>query len=153
MSQFDPVIFLDISINEPNVKRPPLPVGEYTAVIGEITSRAWTGKTDPTKSGIALDVALSVEVPAEIQTQLGITLSNLPMKDSIMLDLTAGGTIDNSPGKNGRLRQYREATDMNKVGDTFSARKLTGMVITVKITHEVYEGEPKERISGVALRA
>lgn len=153
MSQFDPATFLDISINEPNVKRPPVPVGEYTAVIGEITSRAWTGKTDPSKSGIALDVVLSVEIPAEIQQQMGIELSNLSMKDSIMLDLTPNGTLDNSVGKNGALRRYREATDMNKVGDVFSPRKLTGQVITVKITHEVYEGEPKERISGVTLRA
>lgn len=153
MSQFDPATFLDATITEPCVKRPPLPVGDYTGVIGEVTSRAWTGKTDPTKSGIALDVAITLEIPAEVQAELGLTMSTLSMKDSIMLDLTAAGGMDLSPGKNGRLRQYREAIDMNKAGDSFSPRAMTGQVITVKINHEIYMDEPKERIQGVARKS
>lgn len=149
-SAFDPSLFLDASISEPTVKRPPLPVGDYLGVIGEVTARAWTGKKDPTKSGIAWDVPLTIEVPADVQVALGLTQGTLQFKDSIMLDITAGGALDNAPGRNGGLRRYREACDLNKPGDSFSARQMTGKVVKVKITHELYNDEPVERISGVA---
>lgn len=148
-SSFNPETFLDATMTEPTEKRPPLPVGDYTAVVGAITARAWQGKVDPTKSGIAWDIPLTLEVPAEIQAELKMDQSTLPLKDSIMLDLTENGTIDNSPGKNRRLRAYREATDMNKPGDVFSARKMEGKVLKVKITHDLWEGQPIERVSGV----
>ena len=147
-SAFDPALFLDVTMDAPTEKRDPLPIGDYTAVIGEVTSRAWQGKADPTKSGIALDVLLTIDVPAEIQASLGLG-STLNLKDSIMLDLTDSGMIDNSKGKNRQLRNYREALDMNKSGDVFSPRKMQGQVITVKVTHEIYQDAPVERISGV----
>ena len=147
-SSFDPALFLDVTMDAPTEKRDPLPIGDYTAVIGEVTSRAWQGKADPTKSGIALDVPLTIDVPAEIQASLGLG-STLNLKDSIMLDLTDSSMIDNSKGKNRQLRNYREALDMNKPGDVFSPRKMQGQVITVKVTHEIYQDAPVERISGV----
>ena len=100
MSMFNPDTFLDATLDAPTEKRPPLPVGDYVAVIGEVSARAWQGKKDPTKSGIAWDIPLSVEIPAEVQASLKLTQSNLTMTDSIMLDITESGTIDNSPGKN-----------------------------------------------------
>lgn len=148
-SIFDPASFLDATISEPSTKRPPLPIGDYTAVIGEVAARAWQGRADPTKSGIAWDIPLTIEVPAEIQSELGMTQATLSLKDSIMLDLTAGGTIDNGPGKNRGLRLYREACDLNKPGDSFSARMMQGRVVKVKITHEIYQDAPVERVSGV----
>lgn len=148
-SMFDPSTFLDATLTEPTEKRPPLPIGDYTAVIGEVTARAWQGKQDPSKSGIAWDIPLAIEVPAEVQAQLKLTQATLNLRDSIMLDLTEGGTIDNSPGKNRRLRAYREALNMNNPGDTFSARKMSGGVVKVKISHEMWEGQPVERIDGV----
>lgn len=148
-SAFNPETFLDATLTEPSEKRPPLPVGDYTAIIGAITARAWQGKADPTKSGIAWDIPLTIDVPAEIQVELKMDQSTLPLKDSLMLDLTANGTIDNAPGKNRRLRAYREATDMNKPGDVFSARKMEGKIVKVKITHDIWEGQPIEKVSGV----
>lgn len=148
-SSFNPDTFLDATLTEPTEKRPPLPIGDYTAVIGSVTARAWQGKTDPTKSGIAWDIPLTIDVPAEIQAEIKMDQSTLPLKDSIMLDLTDGGTIDNGPGKNRRLRAYREATDMNKPGDVFSARKMEGKIVKVKISHDMWEGQPIERVSGV----
>ena len=150
MSLFDPATFLDATIDTPTEKRPPLPIGDYLATIGDIEARQWQGKKDPSKSGIAYDVPLTLDIPAEIQASLGLTLSTLTLKDSIMLDLTDNGTIDNSPGKNRRLRMYREATDLNKAGDSFSARKMVGKLVKVKVSHEIWEGQPVERVDGVA---
>lgn len=148
-SSFNPDTFLDATLTDPTEKRPPLPVGDYTAIIGAVTARAWQGKADPTKGGIAWDIPLTIDVPAEIQVQLKMDQSTLPLKDSLMLDLTDGGTIDNAPGKNRRLRAYREATDMNKPGDVFSARKMEGKIVKVKISHDMWEGQPIEKVSGV----
>lgn len=150
MSMFNPDTFLDATIEAPTEKRPPLPAGDYTAVIGEVKSRAWQGKKDPTKSGIAWDIPLTLEIPADVQTQLGLTQPTITLTDSIMLDLTEAGTIDNSPGKNRGLRNYREALDMNKAGDVFSARKMTGQAVRVKVKHELYEDQIMERVGGVA---
>lgn len=148
-SSFNPDTFLDATLTDPTEKRQPLPVGDYTAILGAVTARQWQGKTDPTKSGIAWDIPVTIDVPAEIQAELKMDQSTLNLKDSIMIDLTANGTIDNGPGKNRRLRAYREATDMNKPGDVFSARKMEGKVVKVKITHDLWEGQPIEKISGV----
>lgn len=149
MSMFNPDTFLDATIEAPTEKRPPLPAGDYTAVIGDVKSRAWQGKKDPTKSGIAWDIPLTLEIPADVQTQLGLQQPTITLTDSIMLDLTEAGTIDNSPGKNRGLRNYREALDMNKAGDVFSARKMTGQAVRVKVKHELYEDQIMERVGGV----
>lgn len=148
-SSFNPDTFLDATLTEPSEKRPPLPAGDYTAIIGAISARTWQGKKDATKSGIAWDIPLTIDVPAEVQVALKMDQSTLNLKDSIMLDLTDNGTIDNAPGKNRRLRAYREATDMNKPGDVFSARKMEGKVVRVKVSHDLWEGQPVERVDGV----
>jgi len=150
VSQFDPSMFLDAELSEPTVRREPLPVGEYVATITEVTARAWQSKKDSAKSGIAWDIQLEVSVPEEIRTLLNIENPTLKMKDSVMIDLTDNGMIDNGPGKNRRLRIYRDAVDMNKPGDSFSARRMAGCIIKVKVDHELYEGNIMEKISGVA---
>jgi hypothetical protein len=148
-SAFSPEMFLDMELNEPTERRAPLPIGDYTAVIGDVKARPWQGKADPTKTGIAWDVPLTVDVPAEYQSELGLP-ATLQFKDSVMLDLTDNGTIDNSKGKNRQLRAYRDALDMNKVGDSFSARKMVGGIVKVKVGHELYQENIVERINGVA---
>lgn len=150
VSQFDPAMFLEATLTEPTVRRDPLPAGEYHATIGQVTARAWTSKKDSTKSGIAWDIPLEVEVPEDVKLALGLDKDTLTFKDSIMLDLTPNGMLDNGPGKNRRMRIYREAVDMNKPGDSFSAARMFGQPILVKIAHEIYEGNTVEKIAGVA---
>ena len=150
MTQFDPQAFLDLPVDTVFEKRPPLPVGDYIATIKDITPRPWTGKNDPTKSGMAYDVQLTLEVPAEVQAAIGITLPTLQLKDSIMLDLTVEGAFDGAPGRNRQLRNYREALDMNKPGETFRAREMIGKMLLVKVGHETYQGNLMERVNGVA---
>jgi hypothetical protein len=150
---FDPAQFLDLEITEPSVRRPPLPVGDYVAIVGEIRAETWTGKPGGKaegKSGMKYVVPLSIDVPPAVQQQLGLTQSTITLTDGIMLDLNEGGTIDTGPGKNGGLRRYRDALDMNKPGEVFRARAMQGRPIRVKIEHEIYQGEAVERIGGVA---
>lgn len=151
-STFDPQSFLDASISEPSIKRPPLPAGsDFTGIITDIIPRPWVGKKDPSKSGIAMDVKIDIDLsgyPNEKAALGGI--EKITLQDGIMLDTTPSGSIDNGPGKNAKLRRYREAVDMNKPGDVFSFRAMIGRPIKVKIKHEAYEGEMYDKVDSVA---
>lgn len=154
--QFDPSVYLDLEIAEPSVKRPPLPIQDYTSVIKDVLVREWTSKekvdeaTGMLKSGIAFDIIHTVNVPADIKERLGYDKDTIELKDSIMPQFTPEGHLDNGPGKNRQIRTYREATDMNKPGDTFSPKRLLGKNVRVKIGHRMVNGEPYEEIQGVA---
>lgn len=150
---FDPQAFLDQTMDAPLVKRPPLEIGDYIGVIGEITTRAWVSPKDSTKAGWAVDFPITVEVPPSEQVRCGLTQPTLQLKDGFILDLTESKGLDMSPGKNGALRRYREACDLNKPGDRFNIRMLSGKVIRVKIAHREYpegSGDMFEDIKGVA---
>ncbi len=149
MSTFDPSAFLDATITEPSTKRSPLPAGmDFVGVIGEVKARTWQGKNDPTKSGVVMDVPVEIDLSAYPGVNIGAT--KVTLTDGIMLDVTDSGMIDNSPGKNGKLRRYREALNMNKAGDAFSFRAMQGRTIKVKISHRTYEGEIFDQIDSVA---
>ena len=151
MSSFDAASFLDATLTDPTTKRKPIPAGlELTGIIGEPKSRSWTGKADPTKGGIAIDVSVEIDLAGsypELAKEVGA--DKVTLQDSIMLDLTDAGTIDNSPGKNGKLRRYRDSLDMNKPGDAFSFRMMQGRQIKVKIGHREYQGDIFDEIASV----
>lgn len=155
-SAFSPEAFLDASISTPTEKRKPLPIenpadpaGLYSARIIEVKMRPWEGKKDPTKSGVAADIPLEIQVPLQLQQEMKLP-EVVKLTDSFFLDLTEDGKgLDNAPGKNRGLRIYREALDLNKPGDTFSFRKMFGQMIKVKIVHEPYEGDIYDKVGGV----
>lgn len=147
---FNPAQFVDMETTQELVRRPPLNVGDYTAMIGEVTCVPWQSSKDVTKSGLRFVVPLKIQVPPEEKARLGLTMDTITLTDSIMLDQTEAGTLDFSPGKNNQLRKYREALGMNKAGEPFSARRMQGQPVLVKLTHDMYEGEIQERIGGVA---
>ena len=48
MSQvFDPTLFLEVTVDSPFEDRIPLPIGEYTAMIGQIAARSWAPSAGP----------------------------------------------------------------------------------------------------------
>lgn len=160
MSQFDPASFLDATVTEASVKRKPLPAGrDFVGVIGEPKSRAWKSNKDPSnpKEGIAIDLPVEFEIaslPPDVQALFanseGVVAGKIVIMDGIMLDLTANGAIDLAPGKNSKLRRYREATDLNTPGQPFSARMFQGRLVRCKIKHDPYDGEIYDKIDSVA---
>lgn len=150
---FDASQFLDTTINESNEKRPPLPTenpdspdGLYTAVVGEIKPRA--GEKDG-KPWVSMGVPLAIEVPASLQASMKLP-PQLTITDNAFIDITEGGLIDNTPGKNRRQKQYRDATGQNTPGQPWSWRKLTGQVVKIRISHDDYQGAIQERIAGIS---
>lgn len=136
-SIFSPETFLDATTTEESVKRPPMPAGrDFPATLKNIKARTWQGKQDPTKGGIVIDVQHEFDLSAfpDVKAQLG-GLDKVVITDGIMLDLTESGNIDYSPGKNGKLRLYRDATGLNVAGQPFSPRMLEGRLVRSRIKH------------------
>ena len=151
------------SADEVNAKRPPLPQenpatsdGYYTAIIGTPTPESGTIEKGERagRPWLAFTIPLMIEVPAQVQESLGIKLEKgtIQLTDRAFIDLTEQNTIDNSPGRNRRQRQYRDALDLNKPGDTFSWSMVAGKPVKLKIQHEMYQGEIQERV-GQLLKA
>lgn len=150
-SLFSPESFLDAQITEASVKRPPLTAGkDLIGIITAITARAWQGKEDPSKSGIAFDVKIEFDLSNDPVEFARVGVAKVIIQDSIMLNLTDAGGIDLAPGKNGRLRQYREALNMNTAGEPFNPRNMVGRPIRAKIKHDPYQGEIFDKIDSVA---
>lgn len=156
MSVFDPQTFLDAPQTEVNERRPPIPTenpddsnGLYTAIIGEISTQSGTiSKGDRTgQTWISMIIPLRIQVPTAVQA-LGLP-PELQITDRAFLDLTSQGSIDNSKGKNRQQKAYRDATGMNKAGETFAWRMLSGKMVKVKIAHELYNEAIQERIAAV----
>lgn len=159
-TSFDPQAFLDAQQSEVNKKRPPLPTenparpdGLYVAVLGEPKPSSGTiGKGERIgQPWLMMAVPHQIEVPQQVQDGLGLKLEKGTMQliDNAMIDLTPQGLIDNSVGRNRRQRQYRDALDLNKPGDVFSWRKVTGQPVLIKIEHEIYQGETVDRIGAI----
>lgn len=164
LSSFDPNSFLDGTITEASIARPPLPATrDFIATIGEPKSRKWTSNKDPSnpKAGVAIDLPLEflvASLPPDVQSKYAgpdgvITLEKIVITDGIMLDLVevnGNPIIDMSPGKNAKLRKYREATNLNEPGQAFNPRMFQGRQVRVKIKHETFEGNVYDKADAVA---
>lgn len=157
-SAFDPAQFLDAQVTEVNERRNPLPVenpadegGLYTAVIGEITTASGIiGKGDNAgKPWVSMVIPLKLQIPAQLQEALALP-KELTVTDRAFLDLTPQGQLDNAPGRNRAQKNYRDATGLNNPGEPFAWRMLSGKVVKVKISHEMYNNVPQERIAMIA---
>jgi hypothetical protein len=145
---FDPSIYLDSTVDSPTIRRPAAAAGtDYLCLIKDVKSRTWQGKEDPSKAGIALDVQMEITLTSDVAKAVG--QEKITLTDGFILDLTEGGTVDNSPGRNRRVRQYRDALDMNKPGDTWSPRRMIGRSLMCQLTHELYLGDIQERIGAL----
>lgn len=146
---FDPSNFLDMQMNEGNsTVSIPVPEGEYTAVVdGEPEIRQWTGRKDPTKTGLVLDITWSID-DAGVKTELG--RDKVTCRQSIMLELNTNGGIDTGRGRNVQLGRLREAVNLNEPGKPFSFRMLAGQVAKISVKHRVDGDAVYAEVKGVA---
>lgn len=152
---FDPNAYLEMSIDAPMEKRPVAPAGTYLpASITGLNVAQWQSKdkvdeSGQLKSGIRFDITLEVQFPTDVQQQYGLTYDKLTITDGVMIDRNAAGGIDTTPGKNNRLRVYREACDLNRPGEVFKPLQLVGRQVMVKFRHEEYQGNLQEKVADV----
>ncbi len=151
-SSFDPATFLDATTTEALTRRPPLPIGDYLGIITDAVSRAWTSQKPDAKvkSGIAVDFKIDIELGSYPAAHKTCGVDKVIVNGGVMLDLNESGSIDWGKGRNGALRRWREALDMNKPGEAFSIRQMVGRPILVKIKHRSYQGELYEEVDSVS---
>ena len=135
---FNPDQFLDMTITDANsTQTVPVPVGEYTALVSDVKCRQWQSKSDPSKSGLTLDVTWEID-DAAVKQLLG--REKVTVKQGIMLDLTESGGLDMGNGRNVGLGRLREALDLNRPGVGFSFSQLPGRLAKVAVSHRI-DGE------------
>lgn len=144
---FDAQSFLDATVSSANdTKIVPVPVGEYMGIIDKVSPRQWQSK-DGTQSGIALDIIWLVE-DAGVKQVLG--RETVTCKQGIMLDLTSGGGLDLSSGKNVGLGRLREAVGKNEEGQPFAFSMLPGLSAKIAVSHRVAGEETYAEVKAVA---
>lgn len=139
---FDVNQFTDMQINEANdtVLRP-VPEGEYIAIIASYEVRPWTGKEDPTKSGVALDIQWEID-DAALQADLG---RKPKVKHGVMLDLSEDGQgLDMGKGRNVGLGRLRQALGLNVPGKPFSFSQLPGQAARIAVKHRQDKNDPEK---------
>jgi hypothetical protein len=154
VSGFDPSQFLDATTTEAATKLPPLPVGDYIGTVGEPKIREWESKREDAKvkSGYALDIPVTVDLSEypELKSLLGST-SQYTLTTGVFFDTVPGTkSLDWGVGKNGQLRRWREALDLNRPGEAFSLRMFQGRRIRIKVKHDPYQGEIYSKIDSVS---
>ena len=151
MSAFDVDSFLDQTTDQALTRRPPLPAGAtFHAITGAPKARAWTSQKPDAKvkSGIAIDLPVIITLPEDLAKEYGVP--SVTITQGIMIDSNEAGMIDWSPGKNGNLRRWREALNLNTPGQTFSIRSMEARPVLVTIKHREYEGELYDEIGAFA---
>lgn len=152
-SAFDVSTFLDATTTDALSRRPPIPAGtELLGIIGEPKARQSQGKKDPTQTFTFLDLPVEFDLNQIPAVREAVGQDKVTLTYGFMVDITPSGALDTSAGKNGRLRQLREALDMNKAGQTFNIRMLQGRQARFKISHRVNEldGEIYDQVDSVA---
>lgn len=143
---FDAQSFLDASVSGSNDTRiVPVPVGEYFAIIDELTPGTWASK-DGSKSGVKIELVWSIE-DSSVKEFLG--RDKVTVRQSIMLDTTDAGGLDMGKGKNVSLGRLREAVNKNGP-EGFSFAMLPGLAARVSVTHREYNGDTFAEVRAVA---
>ena len=139
---FDPNEFLNSTVTDSNdttmISPPDNMSGDgYQILADKVDVRAWQGKTDPSKSGLTLDIQWLIEDEG-VKAFCG--REKVVCRQGIMLDLNDSGQLDMSKGKNVGLGKLREALDLNTPGKPFSFSMIAGRMVKGWVQHRV-DGE------------
>lgn len=148
---FDVESFLNQTTTEANsTKLEPVPEGEYVGIISKVSARQWQNKTDPSKSGVTLDVTWDVDDGA-LKEKLG--RDKITVRQGVMLDLSDTGGLDTGKGKNVGLGRLREAVGLNDPGRPFAFAMLTGKPAKIAVKHRIDPNDAEkvyDEVRGVA---
>lgn len=145
-ANFNPADFLNATVEGSNdTVFIPCPAGEYVGMIEKVEARPWVKKDDPTVSGVALDIQWNIDD----QNAKEVTgRDKVIVRQGIMLDMTDNGGLDMGKGKNIGLGRLREAVGLNDPSQPFAMSMLQGRAAKVRVTHEIYKGQPQAKVDG-----
>lgn len=144
---FNPEEYLSASFEDPtDTKRIPCPVGEYTATAGKPQVRGWETEKNGGSAGVSYDVPWTID---DEDAKAATGRDKVVVFQSFMFSFYPGTTeIDKEKAKTDiRFGKFREAIGLN---DTeFSWLMVEGRFAKVKVEHELYKGDVKDKVSGV----
>lgn len=133
MSTFDPSVFLSTVFTSPSItERILCPVGEWMGTVDSVDAREWTGKEDPSKKGIAMDILWRIE---DSEVKEACKRDKVILRSSVMFSYTEDGlTIDmEKAAADVNFGRLRDAVGLN---DTeFAPQMLPGRSAKVRVNH------------------
>jgi len=142
---FDPESYLGSTFTDPtDTKRIPCPVGEYAGVAGKPNVRLWESEKNGGSAGVAYSV------PWEINDDGAKAATGrdkvIVFQDFMFTFYPGTQEIDKEKAKtNIAFGKFRDAIGLN---DTeFSWMMVEGRFAKVKVEHEIYKGEPKDKVT------
>lgn len=125
MGVFNPTKFLESTTTDAGSTRlDPVPQGEYSAIIQDISFREIEIKRGEQAGKTRLIMSVSWEL---LDSELKAKLDRIPrVRQDIWIDQDDSGDIDYSKGKNVGLGRLREALGQNAPGQNWSPGMLKG---------------------------
>jgi len=139
MSVFDPETFMSAEITGAlDTTLAPVPEGAYPAIVSEFKLREVEGRDG------------SPRYPCEIQWEIvddnlkiALGRDKVTVRQTVWLDLTATGLLDNSKGKNIGLGKIRQALSQNDPNTRWSLNSLRGAgPALVEVKHRPDKNDP-----------
>lgn len=147
---FDANSFMNAVFTEANdTKLVPCPAGEYQAQIEKLEPKSGTiGKGDRIGEPWA---SLNISYAVADQAVTAITgRDKVTVFQSVMLDLTPQGGLEQGPGKNINLGRLREACGLNNPGQPFTPSQLIGQMVRISVRHVPSFRDPSTLVAEVS---
>jgi hypothetical protein len=150
---FNPEQFLGAQFNEANsTELLPIPEGEYIAVsdpVGLESFKQFDIKKGDRAGQKGMMLILKWNINDE-NGQLKEHLGRAPQaRQSVMLDMGQGGTLEFGKGRNVGLGRVREALGQNLTGKPWAFSMLGGAVAKIKVKHRIDGGNTYAEVTEV----
>lgn len=138
MSVFDPEQFLNQKTEGAlDTQLIPVPEGEWSAQIEEITPRVITDKNGEERA--LLNITWNV-MDQEVAQQTSRDRNTV--RQAVFLDLKDDGSLDMGKGKNVQLGQLREALGQNNPKKAWKPADMQGQMAKVRVSHRPDQTDP-----------
>jgi hypothetical protein len=130
-SVFDADSFLQSTITAvTSTARPPIPVGEYNAMVKSVAIRT-------PKTSVILDVTWIIDDEA---ARKATGVAEPTVRQSLFLDINEQGQLDSGDGKNLQLGRLRTAVGQNTTA-AWAPSRLEGAMAKVSVTQRANEND------------
>lgn len=131
MSTFDPNSFMNTTVNSSNdTQYIQVPEGEFQATVDKVEAKV-VGQDNPRP---VLNVSWKTSDP-QVQNVTGRAENTV--RQTIWLDVTESGGLDDGKGKNVGLGKLRDALGQNTPGQPWMPGMLVGGVAKIKTKHSI----------------
>ena len=150
MSVFDPDAFAQTQVDGAmDDHLTPCPPGDRSGQVNKFVTRQFVSEKDG-KTYTVMDVFWNI---LDDESKKVTGMDNPMCRQSIFIDLTEEGALDNNKGKNIQLGALRTAVGQNSKGKAWHPNKLNGALAICHIEPDKNDPENYSRVTKVAKAA